>query len=56
MAGKFIEEIGYKAHEEGFFKEWQEKSSEYIKKHPSADRLSLYEKAFRKLKKKQVNE
>ena len=55
MSEKRIEELGFKAFDQGFFKEWQSVSGSLLKENPKIDRVEAYEKAFKLLKNKVGN-
>lgn len=46
MSEKRIEELGYKAASKGFFAEWQDTASRYIKEERFKDRVEAYESAY----------
>jgi hypothetical protein len=48
MSEKRIEELGYKAASRGFFTEWQDTASRYIKEERFKDRVQAYESAYYK--------
>ena len=48
MSEKRIEELGFAAHNEGFFAKWQDTASLYMKENPAMERLDAYEKAYEK--------
>ena len=41
-----IEELGFLAAEEGFFAQWQDTASRYLKEENYTDRTQAYEKAY----------
>lgn len=43
-----IEELGFLAHKEGFFAQWQDTASRYLKEEQYADRTEAYERAYAK--------
>lgn len=55
MSEKRIEELGFKAFDQGFFKEWQSVSGSLLKENPKIDRVEAYEKAFKLLESKVGN-
>ena len=48
MSEKRIEELGFKAANKGFFVEWQQTASRYVKEERFKDRVDAYEQAYRK--------
>ena len=48
MSEKRIEELGYRAASKGFFTEWQDTASRYIKEERFKNRVEAYESAFNK--------
>ena len=48
MSAERIEELGFAAHKEGFFAQWQDTASRYLKEEQYADRTEAYEKAYAK--------
>jgi hypothetical protein len=43
-----IEELGFLAHKEGFFAQWQDTASRYLKEEHYQDRTQAYERAYAK--------
>jgi hypothetical protein len=43
-----IEELGFLAHSEGFFAQWRDTASRYIKEDRYDDRTQAYERAYQK--------
>jgi hypothetical protein len=50
---KKIEHLGWKAFKKGFFTQWQDKGSKLVQQYPNMDKDQLYNKAYKKLNKKQ---
>ena len=48
MSAERIEELGFAAHNEGFFAQWQDTASLYLKENPDMERVDAYEKAYEK--------
>ena len=48
MSATRIEELGFLAHQEGFFAKWQDTASRYLKEENFVDKVEAYEKAYRK--------
>jgi hypothetical protein len=48
MSEKRIEELGFAAANEGFFKEWHHTASLYLQKDPKIERVEAYEQAYKK--------
>ena len=48
MSAERIEELGFLAHEEGFFVQWQDTASRYLKEEHYEDKTEAYEKAYEK--------
>ena len=48
MSEKRIEELGFAAANEGFFKEWHNTASLYLQQNPKIERVEAYEKAYEK--------
>jgi len=48
MSEKRIEELGFAAANEGFFKEWHNTASLYLQQNPKIERVEAYEKAYKK--------
>ena len=48
MSEKRIEELGFKAADQGFFTEWHKTASLYIQDDPKIERVEAYEKAYKK--------
>lgn len=48
MSAERIEELGFAAHKEGFFAQWQDTASLYLKENPKMERVDAYEKAYEK--------
>ena len=48
MSAERIEELGFAAHNEGFFAKWQDTASLYLKENPKMERVDAYEKAYEK--------
>jgi hypothetical protein len=46
MSEKRIEELGFKAANKGFFVEWQQTASRYVKEERFKDRVDAYEQAY----------
>ena len=43
-----IEELGFLAYKEGFFAQWQDTASRYLKEEQYQDRTQAYERAYAK--------
>jgi len=43
-----IEELGFLAHKEGFFAQWQDTASRYLKEEQYQDKTLAYERAYAK--------
>ena len=48
MSAERIEELGFAAADEGFFADWQDTASLYMKENPKMERVDAYEKAYEK--------
>jgi len=48
MSEKRIEELGHLAFDQGFFVEWRDTASRYVKEERFKDRLDAYEQAYKK--------
>ena len=48
MSEKRIEELGYLAFDKGFFVQWQDTASRYIKEERFRDKVEAYERAYNK--------
>ncbi len=48
MDANRVEELGFLAHKEGFFAQWQDTASRYLKEEHYDDRTEAYEKAYEK--------
>lgn len=48
MSEKRIEELGHLAFNEGFFAQWHDTASLYMKENPRMERVEAYEKAYEK--------
>lgn len=48
MSEKRIEELGHLAFDEGFFVQWQDTASRYMKEERFRDKLDAYEQAYKK--------
>ena len=48
MSEKRIEELGHLAFNEGFFVQWQDTASRYMKEERFKDRIDAYERAYQK--------
>ena len=48
MDANRVEELGFLAHEEGFFAQWQDTASRYLKEEHYEDKTQAYEKAYEK--------
>ena len=48
MSEKRIEELGHLAFDEGFFVQWQDTASRYMKEERFKDRVEAYEQAYKK--------
>jgi hypothetical protein len=46
---QLCEHYGFKAHQYGFFKEWQNMTSDRMKDEPKSDRAEVYRKTFYEL-------
>jgi hypothetical protein len=48
MSEKRIEELGYLAFNEGFFVQWQDTASRYVKEERFKNKIDAYERAYQK--------
>ena len=48
MDANRVEELGFLAHKEGFFAQWQDTASRYLKEEQYDDRTEAYERAYAK--------
>jgi hypothetical protein len=48
MDANRVEELGFLAHKEGFFAQWQDTASRYLKEEEHQDKTLAYEKAYEK--------
>ena len=48
MDANRIEELGFLAHKEGFFTQWQDTASRYLKRENYQDSTEAYEQAYAK--------
>ena len=48
MDANRVEELGFLAHKEGFFAQWQDTASRYLKEEQYDDRTEAYERAYEK--------
>jgi hypothetical protein len=46
---QLCEHYGFKAHQYGFFKQWQDITVDKMKQQPKSDRAEVYRKAFYEL-------
>jgi hypothetical protein len=55
MSEKRIEELGHLAFNEGFFTQWHDTASLYMKENPKVERVEAYEQAYKKYSRTVVN-
>ena len=48
MDANRVEELGFLAHKEGFFAQWQDTASRYLKEEEHQDKTLAYERAYAK--------
>ena len=48
MSEKRIEELGHLAFDEGFFVQWQDTASRYVKEERFKNKIDAYERAYKK--------